>query len=358
MLTAKRFTPLTDDAFLGVTNFLTAGNTGPLSAALQNLPEVLGKLKTFFGNNSQDAIDDLLNTKGAPARMARDFFSSNSGQTTTPGAEFETQLRAALVGAEHLIGYFQQLGPSCLSNAIRGPGGLRNGSNLLKLGDLKRLFKSQHSCSAQALLALLGTLSGGNYSPTVHNHSSLPTILTGVVNRGYQLGLPGVFSAATSSISDPTVLGAMGVAVLQSTTGAKDVLGTLDVLESAPSQVMRLLHPDLIPAVLNGYSVPTELTGASVGALANRLVSSLTAVDPGWKVPRITSAAITTRQGAAANPDTAKALRLTALNGVTTIAADPTQAPALTLNQSHAANFQARSGPALGTFFPNLGLTV
>lgn len=169
---------------------------------------------------------------------------------------------------------------------------------------------NDRSCSVDTFVNLINHLTSGFYAPKLLDQCALSRMIAGVAIRGFEIGLPGVFSALSTKIVDVHLLAQTGVIVMNATALDGNMLGVMDVANSSVGNMLCAIDPSIPSTIMSNFNIPQEYIERDVSGFYNDFSSSMNNLDSSWNTFKFNGTDVPSLANFdASNSDTGKLLQ-------------------------------------------------
>ena len=285
-IAAQRFKFLNEQTNLPVKDFFSINTSDILSRSVTDITGAISGLANLVGaGNIGGTISMLGNIAKESAletkRLTRDFYSSLNSISNWTSQEIHAASAAMFPNDPVIQNAFNQIGDGCKAKILSGLSNCVNKRRLSEINGL-RSFTNDRSCSAASFTALINKITKGLYAPTLTDQCALMKMVAGVAIRGFEIGLPAVFSALSGQIEDKSLLAQAGVTVINSTANDGNMLGVMDVANSSVGPMLKTIDPNITSNILRNFNVPEEYFERDIGTFYDSFGASMTNLDPSW----------------------------------------------------------------------------
>lgn len=149
------------------------------------------------------------------------------------------------------------------------------------INGLTSILKSVDIKSISGIGSLVNKLSNGNFNLALIDKGALSGMVSGLVKEGSKLGLGGIFNSLSSVIQNKDILLNAAKSILP--TAIKDIPLLKEMALSAVGKDLKNIMPNLVSSVVKNFKIPKGTPEKAFAGIYNDIVSSFTAIDPGWK---------------------------------------------------------------------------
>lgn len=285
-ISAQRFKFLDGQTNLPVMDFTGINSSDILNRTTSDILSITKQLTSLVAGNQTDGVFTMLSNISKTInletnRLTRDFYSSITDISNWTSNQIHAATGRMFPDDPVLQNAFNQLGDVCKSKILAGIGNCMNKKRMSMFNGM-RTMTTDRSCSAETFIGLINHLTGGLYAPKLIDQCALMRMVAGVAIRGFEIGLPGVFSALSSRIEDQHLLAQAGVMVINATALDGNMLGVMDVANSSVGGMLTAMDPSITSTVLQNFKIPQEYFERDVGGFYDNFSLSMTNLDPNW----------------------------------------------------------------------------
>lgn len=285
-IAAKRFSFLDKQTNVPVANFVTSASSDLLNSPEFDIFTVTDQILTLAdANRIKDVGAVLTNINSAASlglsRLTKDFFSNINILDSLPQNKITDLMFRYFPNDATLRNTFAQIGEKCKASILAGLGNCKNKNTLANFKGLK-LKTNNRSCNLNAFVNLINRFTNGLYNPLLTDQCALARLVAGMAIRGFELGLPNVFSSISNQVQDKFLLAQAGATVMGSVALSGNMEAVIDVANSSVGSMIPALNPGITSMVFANYQIPGELKDSEIADFNIRFGTAMTNMDPSW----------------------------------------------------------------------------
>lgn len=285
-ISAQRFKFLDGQTNLPVMDFTGINSSDILNRTTSDILSITKQLTSLVAGNQTAGVFTMLSKIAKTVnletnRLTRDFYSSISDISNWTSNQIHTATSRMFPDDPVLQNAFNQIGDGCKSKILAGIGNCMNKKRMSMFNGM-RTMTNDRSCSAESFIGLINHLTAGIYAPKLLDQCALSRMVAGVAIRGFEIGLPGVFTALASRIEDKHLLAQTGVMVINATALDGNMLGVMDVANSSVGGMLKAIDPSITSTVMQNFKIPQEYFERDVSGFYNDFTTSMGNLDSDW----------------------------------------------------------------------------
>lgn len=284
-IAAQRFRVLDKQTNVAVSDFLNSNSSDILNAPTVDLLVATDQLSALVDGNKATGVTALLNTiNGASlvtSRLTKDFYSSINDLSRMTSGGIKDLTARMFPGDPVLQNVFNGIGEGCKSKILAGLSNCKNKKNTAKING-KTHFTNNRSCSASSFVGLINKLTGDAYKATLIDQCALSKMIAGVAIRGFEIGLPSVFSALSGKIEDKYLLAQTGGMVISAAALDGNMNAVMDVANSSVGGMIRSINPGITNSVMSNFQLPPEYMERDQTSFYEQFSDSMDRLDDAW----------------------------------------------------------------------------
>lgn len=289
-IAAKRFSFLDNETNVPVSNFLTNASSDILNSPQFDALAITNQMQSLANAGKISDIGSLLskvNLTGSIglSRITKDFFSSITSLTGI-GNDTYNSMAENIFPDPTMRNYFNQVGIKCKATILTGLGDCKRRKSFAILNN-KKIFTNNKSCNIYGFANLINKLTGGLYNPNLFNECALIRLVAGISIRGFDLGLPNVFSSISGQIINKHLLAQVGASVLGSVANSRNMNAVIDVAGSSVGGMIKSINPNITSLIMNNYRIPSEIRQNQIPEFQNSFSNAMTNLDPYWNTGQL-----------------------------------------------------------------------
>jgi hypothetical protein len=290
MISAQRFKLLDEETNIPVADILSSTDSSPFNAVLNDGKNLLEDLK----NESKGLVDNFMDMDVAKLtepfvdtsivgeiRKTKDYFSSvqNMAKLSTDGVD--SIVNKLFMGNDIAKAAFSMIGRDCKDLILGQLGNCNGRKTSISFNGISR-NTNKNPCGVDVFAAMVNKITNGGYKADIFDPCSSQKMLQGVVDRGFQIGMPGVFDAMASKIKDVGVLQSAGLDILSKAGLRGDINGVLEIANSKVGGLLKSLNPNVASMALSNFTIPSEVRAAELPEYYNDITTGIEKLDPDW----------------------------------------------------------------------------
>lgn len=285
-ISAQRFKFLDVQTNLPVMDFTGINTSDILNRATNDILSITQQLTSLVSGNQLTSAFEMLksitsDTILEAGRLTRDFYSTISTIDNWTTSQIHSATSRMFPNDPVLQNAFNQVGEKCKAKILAGLGNCMNKKRMSQFNGM-RTMTNDRSCSVDTFVNLINHLTGGLYAPKLLDQCALSRMIAGVAIRGFEIGLPNVFSALSTRIEDQHLLAQTGVIVMNATARDGNMLGVMDVANSSVGGMLVAIDPSITGTVMQNFKIPQEYFERDVKGFYNDFSSSMNNLDSSW----------------------------------------------------------------------------
>lgn len=282
---AQRFKFLDEETNVPVSNFLSNMGSGILNGPLKDIVSVTEELQAIVSGDKPVNVDKILRTIAngglSTSRLTKDFYSTLSDLSRSGTKAIGQISKRLFPNSTILQGAFNQMGEGCKNKLLSGLSQCRNKKQKARHKG-KLLNTTNRSCSADSFINLINKLTNGVYNATHVDQCALMKMVAGVAIRGFEIGLPAVFSSLSGQIEDKHLLAQTGNMVLGAVAIDKNMNAVMDIANSDIGSMIFSQNPNVASNVLSNFKLPSEIMPRDVPGFYGDFSGAMSTLDPNW----------------------------------------------------------------------------
>jgi hypothetical protein len=288
-IAAQRFKFLDNQTNVPVIDFSSINSSDILNNVTNDLLAITQELMSLVSGNQTEGVLSMLSEIADVTnmiqletnRLTRDFYSSITGVSNWTSNQIHSATSRMFPNDPVMQNAFNQLGDGCKSKILAGIGNCMNKKRMSMFKGM-RSMTTDRSCSAETFVNLINHLTGGLYAPKLTDQCALMRMVAGVAIRGFEIGLPKVFSELSTRIEDQHLLAQTGVMVINATAMDGNMLGVMDVANSSVGGMLTALDPSIPSTIMQNFNVPQEYFERDVAGFHTDFMGAMNNMDSNW----------------------------------------------------------------------------
>jgi hypothetical protein len=282
---ATRFKFLDQQTNLATSDLVRSASSQILNSPQRDVLEVTAQLSALIDGNKFTDVKGILSTIARATLSAtgitKNFFTSRFDSSMMSSSEVDVLTNNMFSGNARASASFKVLGAGCRSSILGILSNLRN-AKIKAWFNGKFKYATNRSCLPQAFAALINAITGGSYKASIVDQLAVSRMIAAVSIRGFQIGLPNVFSSLTGQISDQHVLTQTGNMVIGNLAQSGDMYGIMDVANSSIGSLIKSVNPGIVKQALSNFKLPSDVNAGDLTSFYSGLSGSLNNLDPTW----------------------------------------------------------------------------
>lgn len=285
-IAAQRIKYLDKQTNVPVFDFLTSDSSDILNIPTIDIAAATAQLTAMVDGNQIGNVTGMLrniaqaNQLGV-ARLTKDFYSSITDISHLASDQIKAISNRMFPGDPTLQATFNKIGEGCKAKILSGLSNCRNKKNTARYNG-KKTHTNNRSCSADSFVALINKLTNGLYNAALIDQCALSKMVAGVAIRGFEIGLPSVFSALSGRIEDTHLLAQTGSIVLGAVAAEGNINAVMDVANSRVGGMVRSINPGITQSILQNFRTPVEYIERDRSELYDQFKGSMMILDSSW----------------------------------------------------------------------------
>lgn len=247
-----------------------SGITNP--GALGDKLGLLGKFKDTTPKGLYDEITGIV-------RKARDPNKIIGNASDIGLQELEKANEGLFVGNDPARAAFRNLGRACKDLILSGLG-LNKFKNGVNFGGQYR-NTNKNPCGLENFAGFLNSVTG-NYVPDIRDKNALLKVGQSAVERGLEIGFPGVYTSMNNFVNDNKIMQTIGLSTINKSAAKGDVHGIMEVANSPQGSSLLGLNPNIAAVAMTGFKFPSEVNQDGVKEFSTSFKSSMSNLDPNY----------------------------------------------------------------------------